>query len=191
MNTETLVTQGTSAPPPALLQTQEIPADAGPHSRKLDMRALVPALQQTVATGGAASLLSMLMLLARCRREGQPVLRGLNAISHWLWGDRALRQDRASLRYTATGAIIHHASSLFWAALLAAATRKKAALAPPQFLPYAAATTAVAWVVDYHLTPKRLTPGFEHVISTRSRLFVYAAFAAGLALGALRNKRHG
>jgi hypothetical protein len=39
--------------------------------------------------------------------------------------------------------------------------------------------------VDYHVVPKRLTPGYEHRISSGALLATYGALAAGLALGAL------
>jgi hypothetical protein len=35
------------------------------------------------------------------------------------------------------------------------------------------------------MTPERLTPGFEHRLSTRALLGVYACFAIGLALGSM------
>lgn len=120
---------------------------------------------------------------------------GLNAVSHWLWGDRALRQHKPSWRYTLPGFAIHHLSSMFWAAGLAAVTQRKKPPQPPDnrfvskaLVTNAIATSAVAWFVDYHLTPKRLTPGFEHVVSRRSRFMIYSAFAAGLAIGAMKNK---
>ncbi len=37
----------------------------------------------------------------------------------------------------------------------------------------------------YQLTPKRLTPGFEHRLSTAAMVAVYGALAAGFALGAV------
>ncbi len=143
--------------------------------------------RRMLQSGNAASVLSLLMLLARCRREGVSVFRGVNAVSHWLWGDRALRQNGASWRYTVAGTVIHHFSSVFWAILFAVISPRRAARTPFKTAGVAAATTAVAWAVDYHLTPRRLTPGFENVISRKSRVWVYAAFAAGLALGALQS----
>lgn len=162
---------------------------------KKSVQAALPMARQTLAAGSAASVLSLLTLLARCVKEGRPPFSGVNAVSHWLWGDRALRQTKPSWRYTASGILIHHLSSMLWGGLFAYVVRREWSLknqwplndmAPSKnVLPYAVATTAVAWVVDYHLTPRRLTPGFEHVVSRRSRLIVYGAFAAGLALGAM------
>lgn len=44
-------------------------------------------------------------------------------------------------------------------------------------------TATVACIVDYTITPRRLTPGFEKRLSKRSIALVYLAFAAGLMLG--------
>jgi hypothetical protein len=43
----------------------------------------------------------------------------------------------------------------------------------------------LACFVDYQLTPQRLTPGFEHRLSSRAMLAVYACFAVGLAIGSV------
>jgi hypothetical protein len=49
----------------------------------------------------------------------------------------------------------------------------------------AAATAATAYVVDYHVVPKRVTPGFEAHIDLRSFPKIYLALGAGFALAAL------
>jgi hypothetical protein len=43
----------------------------------------------------------------------------------------------------------------------------------------------VAYVVDYHVVPKRLTPGIESRLSCRSLLLVYVVLALSLGLGGL------
>ena len=45
----------------------------------------------------------------------------------------------------------------------------------------AIATSAAACLVDYRLTPKRFTPGFEKELSRWSLFATYSAFALGLA----------
>jgi hypothetical protein len=89
------------------------------------------------------------------------------------------------------GYAIHHAASIFWAILheklrprLSQTGSKTAAIAP------AIVTTAAAYVVDFYVIPKRLTPGFEHRLSKRSLFMVYGTFALGLATVALMD-RHG
>ena len=49
----------------------------------------------------------------------------------------------------------------------------------------AAGTAATAYCVDYHVVPKRLTPGFEAHLGARSMTRVYAGIAIGLAAVAL------
>ena len=129
--------------------------------------------------GSLASLLSAAALVV-CgqRREREPAA-PVNAISHWVWGDAALEKDRPTLRHTALGYLIHHGASLFWSTLH---TR---AWGPPgtHVLPKAAATAATAAFVDYNLTPRRFTPGFEHRLTKPQLAAVYVCFALGLAIG--------
>jgi hypothetical protein len=53
----------------------------------------------------------------------------------------------------------------------------------------AVATAGVASFVDYHLTPRRFTPGFEHRLGKPEMVNVYAGFAIGLAIGSLLMKK--
>jgi hypothetical protein len=45
--------------------------------------------------------------------------------------------------------------------------------------------SAIAAAIDYGVTPKQLTPGWELVLSKRSMAATYGAMALGLAAGAL------
>lgn len=148
------------------------------------------ALKHSVVPGALASLASTLALAACGKRETGSMFSGVNAVSHWLWGDPATRADRPSLRHTLVGYLIHHGCSMFWAALFEKAccrTLDKKELAGTTAV--AAAATAVACVTDYQLTPRRLRPGFEERLSRPSLLLVYTAFGIGLAAGALINRR--
>ena len=53
----------------------------------------------------------------------------------------------------------------------------------------AAAVATIANIVDYKLTPKRLTPGFEKHLSRGSLALVYTAFGLGL-MGAAQWRAH-
>ena len=44
-------------------------------------------------------------------------------------------------------------------------------------------TCAVAAAIDYSVTPKRFTPGWELVLSKRSLVVTYGVLALGLASG--------
>lgn len=147
--------------------------------------------------GMAANLLSAAVLMLRGRQEST-AMAPLNAVSQWVFGEQALRQDDASLRHTATGAAIHAGSSLFWAALYDLVVVKPLLRRMPADEPLrtaapllvgAAAVATVAAVTDLKLVPERLTPGFQHRLSHTSLALTYAAFGVGLAIGGLLQLR--
>ena len=84
------------------------------------------------------------------------------------------------------GYLIHHVASIFWA-LEYEKTRERLSSskkASSIFVP-AALTAVSAYTVDFHLTPKRFTPGFENRLSKKSLYIAYGTFALGLAAPAL------
>ena len=148
-------------------------------------------------SGAVASIASTIALSILGKAELGKSAAPVNGPSQWIWGRHAPYQDHFSLRYTIVGYAIHHAASVFWAIWyeklrqrFPPAKSTAAVLAP------AVATTAAAYAVDFHFTPKRLTPGFEHRLSQPSLLIVYGTFALGLAATALiersqqRPRRH-
>lgn len=140
--------------------------------------------RQAVSSGAAASLLSMIALATLGRLENRSAAGPLNGPSQWIFGRWAAHLRRPSLRHTLTGILIHHVTATGWAVLHERAFgRDKALQSPAKRLGQAALTTTAANIVDFRLTPKRLTPGFEHQLSRKSLFVVYAAFAIGLALG--------
>lgn len=147
------------------------------------------AFREGLVSGSLASLLSAGYLALAGWRRGEPAA-PVNAVSHWFFGDRALRREEPTLRYTLTGYLIHHGASLFWAVLHAKAwgTRRIAKQPLPAAIG-AAATASMASFVDYQLTPKRLTPGFEHRLGKPEMVNVYACFALGLMIGSMLVRR--
>jgi hypothetical protein len=151
------------------------------------MKSWKPALFEGAISGSAASVLSAAFLALAGHREcGHHPAAPVNAISHWIWDEAALREDGASARHTLAGFLIHHAASIWWGVWHARAwgTRPNSKRPLPA-LAGAATVAAVACFVDYRMTPARLTPGFEHRLSSRALLGVYACFALGLALGSM------
>jgi hypothetical protein len=138
----------------------------------------------TAVSGGAAALLSLVALMARSRRDTGTPWTGINAVSHWLYGDPALRRHGLSGRYTAPGFAIHTLSSMLWAGLHRLVLRAAKRPSLPTIATTAAAVTAVAALTDLRLVPERLTPGFERRLAPRSVALVYVAFALGLAAAA-------
>ena len=120
------------------------------------------ALREGAVAGSIASILSGAYLAWRGWKRGETAA-PVNAVSHWFFGDRALREDEPSLLFTLTGYLTHHGASIFWGVLHAKFWGAKPAHnAPLPAVVGAAGASAVACFVDYQLTPKRLTPGFEH-----------------------------
>lgn len=112
----------------------------------------------------------------------------VNAVSHIAWGDQAERQDGMSVKYTAVGALLNAGAMLSWAAvhhwLFDTQGRRRS---PAQSLVRGTATAGIAYIVDYHVVPRRLTPGFETRLSNRSLFAIYAVLAASLALSERRS----
>ncbi|RYF77135.1 MAG: hypothetical protein EOO29_22030 [Comamonadaceae bacterium] len=135
-----------------------------------------------LVAGACASLASTIALAMQGWRHTGSYSAATNATSHWLWGDKAFAQKDLSWRHTGLGYLIHHSTATFWAFLYAWAEGARLRGQPLRVrLASAGIAAALACVVDYTITPKRLTPGFEAHLSKRSMAGVYALFALGLA----------
>jgi hypothetical protein len=106
-----------------------------------------------------------------------------NATSHWVWGDRAMRRTGLSFRYSVIGYVIHHCSSVFWATSFERYATPDS-LDGRTLAQRALQMAAVAAFVDFVLTPRRFTPGFERRLTKPSLVMVYVSFGLGLAAGA-------
>ena len=137
---------------------------------------------RVLATGTVASVASSLAATLLGHHRTRSYASASNATSHWVWGDEAGDRHRADVPHTLVGYCIHHASSVFWATAYEGwlASRR-----PPHPVAAAAAVTLVAYMVDYHVVPRRLTPGFERHLHKGDMLLTYVAFGAGLAAAAL------
>lgn len=147
--------------------------------------------RDVVRSGSIASLLSTLAVSFCSRSRVGSAAAGTNAASQWVWYPRARFARAPSWRHTGVGYVIHHVSSLLWASGYEA-TRPIHASTGGRAV-RAAGIAALAYVVDYHLVPRRLSPGFEHKVGSAGMVAVYGAFAAGLVLStrlATRPPRH-
>lgn len=154
------------------------------------MKSWKATLRDGALTGAVASLTSTAALSLCGRCENGSAHAPTNATSHWLWGERAIREDNASARYTGVGYAIHHASATLWAVIyerLFGPLAERGEVVPAAGA--AALVSGMACLVDYTLTPPRLRPGFEQRLSPASLTLVYAAFGAGLLAGSLARPR--
>jgi hypothetical protein len=149
-------------------------------------------LRRAAVSGTVSGLAAALVAALAGKRELDSYAAALNATSHILWGDKAAHSDKVSLKYTVTGFSLNHASAIFWALFyekvfgLHGMIRRTGTI-PVEAGPVAkpilggATVAAAAYVIDYHLIPKRFTPGFEKRLSGKSLGAIFAALAIGLA----------
>jgi hypothetical protein len=137
-----------------------------------------------VALTGATTAIATGVAIPLCgRMEGLPAAAPLNAVSHIVWGDRAAAHDAPSWQYTATGTALNTAAMVGWSALFQLFAGPPRARTATRSVAVALVTTAAAYIVDYHVVPRRLTPGFEKRLSGASMWAIYIALAAGLVGG--------
>lgn len=146
-------------------------------------------LRRAVVSGSCASLLSTGMLACGASVDCGSAFAPVNAVSHWIWGERAMHVDRPSVRHTVLGYVIHHSMSVFWATFYEAAVACADAHGEPRRRAPARvlgglAVAGFACFVDLKCTPHRLTPGFERRLSPGMLTLVYLAFGLALPLGA-------
>lgn len=138
---------------------------------------LLCSLGAGLASAGALAVLSTI--------EGEGPWRPSNATSHWFHGDEAASHRDLDLGHTGLGLATHQASAAFWAVPFAAWLARQPRRSVPEMLRDSALMAAFAGAFDYLLVPKRLTPGWELAVSTRSVVGGFVAMALGLAAGGL------
>jgi hypothetical protein len=150
------------------------------------MKSWQQALKDSVVTGAVADLAVGAAIAVFGRRDSGSAIAPVNASSHALWGDEAAHVEQITLRHTLPGLLINAGAGIWWALVfqkLFGAASDRHGL--PAAVAGGAATAALSYIVDYHLVPRRLTPGWELRISRRSLFMSLGAMGAGLAAGAL------
>lgn len=151
-----------------------------------EKRLWAQALREGAIAGTLGGVLSTIALAVGGKRVNGSAVAPINAVSHWVWGDEALAQDGPTLRHTLTGLSTQTAAAIFWAVLYSRVFgHRPEAKEPANAIAGAVATSSAAYLVDYTITPHRIRPGYEHRLDGRGMFAVYAALAAGFAVGAL------
>lgn len=140
-------------------------------------------LSGALVTGSVAGLASAAALALLAQAEGKGALQPISATSHWLHGEQAARCDELDATHTLVGFATHYASAVFWALPFEFWRARHRSRSTGALLRDACVTSAVAAAVDYSVTPKRFTPGWELVLGKRSLLVTYGVLALGLAFG--------
>jgi hypothetical protein len=137
-----------------------------------------------VAGASASAATAATVALASVAETGSP-WPALNAISRMVRGNHAPWRSEASWKYTGTGALLNTAAVFSWAAVYAVLRGPRTRTDYARALTAGVATSALAYVVDYHVVPDRFTPGFEKRLPDRSLGLIYAVLAVGLAASEL------
>jgi hypothetical protein len=149
------------------------------------------AVRDAVIPGVLAGLATALAAAERGRADSGSAIAPVNAVSHFLWGDRAAGVREPTLRHTGTGLVVNTAAAGMWATvfqkLFGEAVDRHGV---PAAMLGGAAVASLAYLTDYHLVPRRLTPGYEKRVSHRSLLLVFGVLALSLGTGALLTRRH-
>ncbi|MGV9012023.1 MAG: hypothetical protein ACOH13_05460 [Flavobacteriales bacterium] len=137
----------------------------------------------TIRTGAVAATATTAVAAVLGHLENGSAVAPINAVSHILWGDEATT-EAVDARHTLAGMVLNAASVTAWAGLHEALLpRHRPSM--PRALASGMVTAAVAYVTDYHVVPKRFTPGFEKELSPKSLFGIYATLALALAVGSL------
>jgi general stress protein 26 len=149
------------------------------------MKSWVGTAASALVSGTVASLAMTAALALLAKKEGKGALQPVNSTSHWLHGEEAGSFRAMDMSHTAVGFGTHHLSAIFWAAIFERWLANQPQRTPLLMLRDAAAMSAIAAAVDYGITPKRATPGWEEVLSKSSIGVTYGAMALGLAAVAM------
>ena len=144
-------------------------------------------IHNTLVMGTWAMLFVVMSLLAVAKAERIPLWQPVHAVSHILFGDKVMHETRFHARYWISGFVLNAGAMYGWAVVaelgylwlsLKAGDLITAAL-------MAIALTIIAFITDFHIVPKRFTPGFEKVISRYALYTVYLCLAIGFVFGGM------
>lgn len=143
-------------------------------------------LARAALSGSAVSIASTVALALAAKAEGRHPVRPTNATGHWFRGDEAAASRAFDAKHTVLGLATHEGASVFWAAIFQAFQK----LGPRRSAAFdAVGVSALAAFVDYVVVPKRLTPGWEKVVSPRSIALAYGVMAFALWATSERKSR--
>lgn len=149
--------------------------------------ALEPAVAAALGSTAVATAATTASLVWFGKRHARTPWAPLDAVSHIAWGDRAFARDELDVRHTLVGTMLDACAVAGWAAVhgLIVGRPMSTRFAVPLALASGAAVATAAYVFDFKLVPKRLSPGFEWKLPRRQLRAVYVVLAASLAAGSL------
>lgn len=146
-------------------------------------------IADTLTTGAVATAATTCAVAALGQTEEGNALAPINAVSHILWGDEAAAVEQADVSHTLAGLALNACAVTGWAGVHELLMPRFGPRRLNQALAAGAMVSALAYVTDYYVVPKRFTPGFEKRLSNSSLFGIYATLA--LAAGSLCGGRQG
>jgi hypothetical protein len=153
---------------------------------QLDKKGWGEALGSAVSSGAISAVATAGSVSVAGTRDTGSAAAPINATSHIVWGESAGDFEGIDARHTLLGMILNAGACVFWATFYEryfgrAADRGEVGTA----LLGGGIVAAAAYVTDYHIVPKRLSPGWEHRLSRSSLAAAYAVLALSLTLRGL------
>ncbi len=143
-------------------------------------------LQDALVAGSIVAAVTIASVAWRGRHDSGSAVAPINATSHVVYGPEAGNVDVADFRHTLPGLAINAGASVFWAAVYERLFgRADEGDSVGKALLGGGAVAGLAYLLDYHLLPKRLTPGWEERVSGRSLGLIFAAMALTLPVWSL------
>ena len=142
-------------------------------------------LGRAIATGSLAGLATSATLAVLGAREAGSAVAPINATSHVLWGDEAATADAVDVKHTLPGLLINVGAGVFWALARELLADRLPRRDRATSVATGIAVAGLAYVVDYHLIHRRLTPGWELRLPRHSVALGFGALGLSLALAGL------
>jgi len=146
-------------------------------------------IKDTLATGTVATTATNGALAILGKAENGNALGPINAVSHIVWGKEAAHADQLDVRHTVLGTVLNTVAVTGWAGVHELMMPRRRRPSAQRALLAGAAVSTLAYITDYHVLPKRLTPGFEERLSGKALFSVYAILAVAFAAGSLARDR--
>jgi len=147
---------------------------------------LTQSLTRGLKTGLAlAGATNTTIMLASDRENGSPWA-ALNCVAHIVDGDDKEQPREYAPRESRLGILVNGTAMSAWGVLYEGALLVTNTKSSPLT---AVLATAAAYVIDYKIVPKQLTPGIEKRLSPQSVMLSYAAMTVMFALSPLWNKK--
>lgn len=147
-------------------------------------------LQDALIAGSIVCVVTAAAAALRGVSDSGSAVAPINATSHVIYGADAGDVEAADVGHTVLGFAINAGASVFWATLYErlfgrAGERGEVGRA----LLGGGVVAGIAYLVDYHLVPKRLTPGWEKRVTGRSLAAIFAAMALALPVRSVLSRR--